>query len=97
MLFRSENPSGPKIIEDKMKLAHDWSEHYGRPIHVGEFGCYVAADAASRQYFHTEFRRILAKYDLAWALWDWKAGFRYWDEKANAPAPGMREALFGKK
>ena len=92
----AENPSGPKIIEDKMKLAHDWSEYYGRPIHVGEFGCYVEADAASRARFHTEFRRILAKYDLAWALWDWKAGFRYWDEKANAPAPGMREALFGK-
>jgi len=93
----AENPSGPKIIDEKMKLAHDWGDYYGRPIHVGEFGCYVAADAASRKNFHAEFRRILAKYDLAWALWDWKAGFRYWDEKANAPAPGMREALFGKQ
>ncbi len=92
----AENPSGPKIIEEKLKLAHNWGEHYGRPVHVGEFGCYVNADAASRARFHAEFRRILAKYDLAWALWDWKAGFRYWDERANAPAPGMREALFGK-
>jgi len=32
---------------------------------------------------------------LGWALWDWKAGFKYWDDAKNAPAPGMREALFG--
>jgi len=91
----SENPVSGKIIGEKMKLAHDWSRYYGRPVHVGEFGCYVAADAASRQRFHAEFRRILDQQELAWALWDWKAGFRYWDEQQNAPAPGMREALFG--
>jgi endoglucanase len=92
----AENPSGPKIIEEKLKLAHDWGAHYGRPIHLGEFGCYVRADAASRARFHQEFCRVLKQYDLAWALWDWKAGFRYWDEQAKAPAAGMREALFGK-
>jgi endoglucanase len=92
-----ENPVSAKPIEEKMKRAHDWGAYYGRPIHVGEFGCYIAADADSRKNFHTAYRRILDKYDLAWALWDWKAGFRYWDDKANAPAPGMREALFGKK
>ena len=91
----AENPVSGKIIEDKLRLAHDWGAYYGRPMHVGEFGCYIAADARSRERFHREFRRILDKYDLGWALWDWKAGFRYWDEKANAPAPGMREALFG--
>lgn len=92
----AENPVSAKIIEEKMKRAHDWGEYYGRPMHVGEFGCYIGADDASRARFHTEFRRILEKYDLAWALWDWKAGFRYWDEKNDAPAPGMRQALFGK-
>jgi len=93
----SENPAGPKIIAEKMKLAHDWSAYYGRPMHVGEFGCYIAADAASRRRFHAEFRRILDENGLAWALWDWKAGFRYWDDKANAPAFGMREALFDRR
>jgi endoglucanase len=93
----SQNPVSATPIEKKMKRAHDWGEYYGRPMHVGEFGCYVGADEASRQRFHAEFRRILDKYNLAWALWDWKAGFHYWDEQKNAPAPGMREALFGKK
>lgn len=92
----AENPVSATIIAQKMKLVHDWGEHYGRPMHVGEFGCYVGADDASRARFHREFRRVLDEQGLAWALWDWKAGFRYWDEKMNAPAPGMREALFGK-
>ena len=92
----AENPVSAKIIDEKMERARDWARENSRPIHVGEFGCYVAADVESRKRFHQEFRRILDQYDLAWALWDWKAGFRYWDEKSNAPAPGMREALFGK-
>lgn len=93
----AENPVSAAIIEKKMKLAHDWGEYYGRPVHVGEFGCYIGADDVSRARFHREFRRVLDEQGLAWALWDWKAGFRYWDEKKNAPAPGMREALFGKQ
>ncbi len=27
-------------------------------------------------------------------IWDWSAGFRYWDKKNNAPMPGMHDALF---
>jgi endoglucanase len=33
---------------------------------------------------------------LGWAIWDWSAGFRYWDKAKNQPMPGMREALFAK-
>jgi hypothetical protein len=33
---------------------------------------------------------------MGWAIWDWKSGFNYWDEKAGRPLPGMREALFPK-
>ena len=38
---------------------------------------------------------ISASDDKTIRIWDWKAGFRYWNEKANQPEPGMREALFG--
>jgi endoglucanase len=90
----AENPASARIIDEKMKRAHDWGEYYGRPVHVGEFGCYIGADERSRAEFHRQFRRILDKYQMAWSLWDWKAGFRYWDDKRSAPASGMREALF---
>jgi len=92
-----QNPCGPGAFEVKMKLARAWSDHYGRPVHVGEFGCFTTADAESRRIFHQEFRRELETQRLGWALWDWSAGFRYWDKKQNQPMAGMREALFGSR
>lgn len=93
----TNNPVSARIIDEKMKRSRDWGRENNRPIHIGEFGCYVGADVESRKRFHQEFRRILDDYQLAWALWDWKAGFRYWDEKSNRPSTGMREALFGEQ
>jgi len=92
---REHNPSGPAAFRPKLKRAKEWSDYYGRPIYVGEFGAYVGADAESRANFYREFRRALEELQLGWAIWDWKAGFKYWDSGSNQPAPGMREALFG--
>ncbi len=91
------NPSGPSAFVPKLKLAHAWGEHYGRPMHVGEFGCFTTADPKSRENFYREFHQSAEELKLGWAIWDWSAGFKYWDKKKNQPAPGMREALFGAK
>lgn len=90
------NPSSPKAFRPKLQRAKEWSDYYGRPVHVGEFGAFVGADATSRANFYREFRRALDDLNLGWAIWDWKAGFKYWDERSNQAAPGMREALFGR-
>ena len=89
-----ENPSGPAIIRKAIRKARDWAAANNRPVHLGEFGCYIKADPASRLRFHAEFRRTLDAAGMPWALWDWKAGFRYWDAKRNQPVDGMRETLF---
>jgi endoglucanase len=89
-----KNPSSPAAFRGKIKQAREWSDYFGRPVHLGEFGCYTQADAASRARFHAEFRKALDEAGMGWALWDWKAGFKYWDEKTGQPAPGMKEALF---
>jgi endoglucanase len=91
-----KNPSSAIAFESKLQFAHEWSEFYGRPVHVGEFGCYTKADADSRARFYAAFRSAAEKENLGWAIWDWNAGFRYWDSKKNEPMPGMREALFEK-
>jgi len=89
------NPCGPSAFTGKLKLARAWSDYYGRPVHVGEFGCYSNADPQSRARFLAAFRKALEEQKLGWALWDWSAAFRYWDKKNNQPLPGLREALFG--
>lgn len=91
------NPSSPAAFEDKLSYARAWSEHYGRPVHVGEFGAFIKADDKSRTNFYSSFRRAAEAEKLGWCIWDWSAGFRYWNQKSNAPVPGMREALFGSK
>lgn len=88
------NPSSPRAFRAVVEQAKEWSDYYGRPVHFGEFGAYIAADAQSRANFYRAFRETLDSAGIGWAMWDWKAGFRYWDEKAGTPAPGLREALF---
>jgi len=90
------NPCSPMAFDDKLKFLHAWSDYYGYPVHVGEFGCYVKVDPASRARFYSAFRRAAEQQDLGWAIWDWSANFRYWDKKAGQPMPEMHEALFGK-
>lgn len=90
------NPCSPLAFEGKLRLAHQWSEYYGRPVHVGEFGCYTTADPASRARYYAAFRRACKRNHLGWAMWDWSAGFRYWNKRTDRPMPGMHRALFGK-
>jgi endoglucanase len=89
------NPSSRKAFAGKLRLARQWSDYYGRPVHVGEFGCFMSADPGSRARYYAEFRETCEELGLGWAIWDWKAGFRYWDDKKQQPITGMREALFG--
>jgi endoglucanase len=92
----ARNPSGPMAFQGSIDQAKEWSEYYGRPIYIGEFGCYTAADPASRAHYYSAFRQAAEQAKLGWAIWDWKAGFHYWDEKTHSAEPGMHEALFGR-
>lgn len=91
----AQNPSSPIAFEGRLKYCRAWSDYYGRPIHLGEFGCYTTADVESRVRFYAAFRQALEEEKMGWAIWDWSSGFHYWDKEANQPVPGMHEALFG--
>jgi hypothetical protein len=93
-----QNPSSARAFRGKLNLAKQWSVYYGRPVHIGEFGCYdTYCDDVSRVNFYRAFREQADELGLGWAMWDWKAGFHYWQEQGENGAPdppGMREALF---
>lgn len=91
-----QNPSGPLAFADKLKFIRAWSDHYGYPVHLGEFGAYIKADPQSRAHFYAAFRHAAESQKIGWCLWDWSANFRYWDKKNNCALPGMHAALFGK-
>jgi len=91
-----QNPSSPLAFTGKLKYLRAWSDYYGRPIHLGEFGAYTKADEQSRVNFYSAFRRAAEQNHLGWCIWDWSAGFRYWDKTNHRAMPGMHDALFGK-
>jgi endoglucanase len=92
----AENPASPLAFEAKLHYVRAWSDYYGRPAHLGEFGAYTRADGASRARFYAAFRQAAEREKLGWAVWDWNSGFRFWNQQAGHPEPGMAEALFGK-
>jgi endoglucanase len=91
----AQNPSSPLAFTDRLRYVRAWSDYYGRPVHLGEFGAFTKADEQSRANFYAAFRHAAEREHIGWCIWDWSAGFRYWDKKNNAPMPGMHEALFG--
>lgn len=91
-----KNPCSSLAFTGKLKYVRAWSDYYGRPVHIGEFGAFTKADERSRANYYAAFRRAAEHEHLGWCLWDWSAGFRYWDKQHHRPMPGMRAALFGK-
>jgi endoglucanase len=91
-----KNPSSPLAFTNKLKFVRAWSDYYGYPVHLGEFGAYIKADPASRAHYYAAVRRAAEAEKIGWCIWDWSANFRYWNKKTGAPMPGMHAALFGK-
>ena len=90
-----KNPSSKMAFAGHLRFIRAWSDYYGRPVHIGEFGVSTIADDRSRVNYYSAFRHTAEECQLGWCMWDWSAGFRYWDKTNNHPMPGMREALFG--
>jgi endoglucanase len=86
------NPSSASPIRELLDLAHDWSVHFGRPVHLGEFGSHNIATKESRDRYSRDVRTLAESRKIPWALWDWKAGFAYWDSKSDQPL--LRNGLF---
>ena len=91
----AENPSSALAFAGKLRYIRAWSDYYGRPVHLGEFGAYIKADQQSRANFYAAFRQAAEAQHIGWCIWDWSANFRYWDKATGQPLPGMHEALFG--
>jgi len=90
-----QNPSSKQAFADKLKSARAWSDYYGRPVHLGEFGANIKVDAQSRANFYSAMRHTAEELHIGWCIWDWTDGFRYWDKAVNHALPGMHAALFG--
>lgn len=87
-----DNPSSPQKMLLLLDAAKRWSDHFGRPIHLGEFGAIDSADADSRARYVKDVKEAAESRGIPWTLWDWKARFAYWDHKKGQPL--LRGAIF---
>ncbi len=86
------NPVSAKGIRELLDLGSAWSRHFGRPLHLGEFGSHDTGDEASRDRYARDVRTLAEARGIPWTLWDWKATFGYWNPETNQPK--FHSALF---
>jgi len=86
------NPSSSRPVREMLDVALAWSNYFGRPIHLGEFGSHNVGDLASRARYLRDVRILSEQRHIPWTMWEWKSGFGYWDPQANKPR--FRASLF---
>ncbi len=70
-----------------------WAKAKRIPLHMGEFGAYSTADMTSRAAWTRAVREEAEKRGIAWAYWEFAAGFGVYDPTAQTWRAPLRDAL----
>jgi endoglucanase len=73
-------------------VAH-WAKEHHRPVFLGEFGAFEAADMESRARWTRFMAREAEKHGFSWAYWEFCSGFGAYDPRAQAWRGPLQEAL----
>lgn len=71
-----------KVNSDFEKAAA-WSQTRHRPVYLGEFGAYSAADQRSRVIWTDYIARQAETFGFGWAYWEFGSGFGIYDRDAR--------------
>jgi endoglucanase len=72
-----------------------WGKKNGRPLYLGEFGAYSAADMDSRARWTRAVAGAADERGMSRAYWEFASGFGVYDPKANAWRKPLLNALLG--
>lgn len=89
----SANPREKAALERDLQLVAEWARQHDRPIYVGEFGAYEAADIASRVAWTSSVGRTCESLDFGWAYWELAAGFGILDPQTKQWNARLVQAL----
>jgi endoglucanase len=70
-----------------------WAKAHGRPVFLGEFGAYEAADLESRARWTAFVAREAERLGFSWAYWEFCAGFGAYDPRAERWREALKSAL----
>jgi len=83
-------------IRKHLEKAAAWGKTHGRPIFLGEFGAYQAADLDSRVRWTRFVVREAERLGFSCAYWEFCAGFGAFDPRTDTWREALRAALVGK-
>jgi endoglucanase len=80
-------------IRKSFEKAATWAKMHDRPVFLGEFGAFEAADMESRARWTRFVTREAEKLGFSWAYWEFCSGFGAYDPKAEAWRAPLKAAL----
>jgi endoglucanase len=83
-------------LRKQFDKAAAWAKEHDRPVFLGEFGAYSAADMESRARWTRFMAREAESHGFSWAYWEFCSGFGAYDPKADAWREPLKAALLGK-
>jgi endoglucanase len=82
-----------QAVANDLERAAAWAREHDRPLYLGEFGAYSRADLASRARWTTFVRQTAEQHKMAWAYWEFAAGFGVFDRQRAEWREELRVAL----
>jgi len=80
-------------LRKPLEQAAVWAKKHGRPMFLGEFGVYEAADMDSRARWSRFMVAQAERLGFSWAYWEFCAGFGAYDPRAGAWREPLKDAL----
>ncbi len=95
--WRGKTWAGTESEREALRLdfekAAAWAKGHDRPLFLGEFGAYSAADLDSRATWTFAVARVAERLGISWAYWEFAAGFGAYDPALDAWRPALLKAL----
>jgi len=88
-----DKQSHRRQIELDLGSVASWAEEENRPVYMGEFGAYEAADMDCRVLWTDYVARKAEELGFSWAYWEFGAGFGIYDRDAGEWREELLEAL----
>jgi len=80
-------------IRKQFEKAADWAKKHDRPVFLGEFGAFQAADMDSRAKWTRFVAREAEKHGFSWAYWEFCSGFGAYDLRTDMWRAPLKAAL----
>lgn len=90
----TESPDEKAAVDQAFARVAAWGEKNKRPLYLGEFGAYQAADMESRARWTNYVTRTAERHGMSWAYWGfWRCGFDAFDAKTEDWTAPLVKAL----